>query len=166
MLYLLISVGIIICALQAVISKRLLVTAIWLAGTSALIALMFYLLGAYQVAVIELSVGAGLVTVLFVFAINIAGETPIPLRTIIPRTLAWFFIILMVGLLIWQIIPQSILQTTLENTIDSGFQQTVWYSRQIDSYLQIVIIFAGVLSMLGLLHEDKPNKLAEEGELI
>lgn len=164
MLYLLISVGIIVCALQAVISKRMLVTAIWLAGTSALVSLMFYLLGAYQVAVIELSVGAGLVTILFVFAINIAGETPIPARTIIPKTLAWIFVILMIGLVVWQVIPDSILQGVMENIADTGFQQTVWFSRQIDSYLQIMIIFAGVLSMLGLLHEDKPGNFAAEGE--
>jgi len=52
----------------------LIASALWLAGVSALVSIMCYLLGAYAVAVIELSVGAGLVTVLFVFAISIAGE--------------------------------------------------------------------------------------------
>ncbi len=155
MLYIIILVGVLICAFQAIISKRLLVTALWLAGTSALVALTFYLLGAYQIAVIELSVGAGLVTVLFVFAINIAGETPIPVTTIVPRALAWIFVILMVGLIGWKIIPDPILETALVKSVDAGFQQTVWFSRQLDSYLQIMIIFAGVLSMLGLLKEEQ-----------
>ena len=70
----LVAAGILASAVLAIVSKRLLVSAIWLAVTSALVALMIYLLGAPQVAVIELSVGAGLVTVLFVFAINISGE--------------------------------------------------------------------------------------------
>lgn len=74
MVYVLVAVGILVCAILAIRSKRLLISAIWLAVTSALVALMFYMLGAVQVAVIELSVGAGLVTVLFVFAINISGE--------------------------------------------------------------------------------------------
>ncbi len=75
---LLIVAATLVCALQAVRSRRLLMSALWLAGASALVALMMYLLGAPEVAVIELSVGAGLVTVLFVFAINIAGEEPLP----------------------------------------------------------------------------------------
>ena len=66
--------AIFVCALMAVREERLLISALWLAGTSALAALVMYRLGAPEVAVIELSVGAGLVTVLFVFAINIAGE--------------------------------------------------------------------------------------------
>ncbi|MDO9122475.1 MAG: NADH-quinone oxidoreductase subunit J, partial [Anaerolineaceae bacterium] len=74
MWYVLISVGILACAILAISAKRLLISAIWLAVTSALVALMLFLLGAPQIAVIELSVGAGLVTVLFVFAINISGE--------------------------------------------------------------------------------------------
>lgn len=61
-------------AAQALRARRLLYSALWLAGASALLATIFYQLGAPEVAVIELSVGAGLVTVLFVFAINVAGE--------------------------------------------------------------------------------------------
>ena len=64
--------------------ERLLISALWLAGTSALAALMMYRLGAPEVAVIELSVGAGLVTVLFVFAINIAGEDTPSVRSLVP----------------------------------------------------------------------------------
>ena len=71
------------------LSKRLLVSALWLAGASALVSLVIYLLGAPGVAVIELSVGAGLVTILFVFAINIAGEEPISRHGLIPRPVSW-----------------------------------------------------------------------------
>ena len=63
-----------ICALQAIRAPRLLVSALWLAGCSALLALSIALLGAPEVGVVELSVGAGLVTVIFVFAISVAGE--------------------------------------------------------------------------------------------
>jgi len=155
MWHFLILLAILICAFQAVLSKRLLVTAMWLAGTSALVALLMYLMGAYQIAVIELSVGAGLVTVLFVFAINIAGEEPIPFVSIVPKPIAWFAVLAMVGILVWQILPEEIFKNSLQTAADSGFRYTVWFGRQIDLYLQIMIIFAGVLSMLGLISEER-----------
>ena len=155
MWHFLILLAILICAFLAVISKRLLVTAMWLAGTSALVALLMYLMGAYQIAVIELSVGAGLVTVLFVFAINIAGEEPIPFLSIVPKPLAWIAVIAMVGIFAWQILPNEILKNSLQMAADLGFPYTVWFGRQMDLYLQIFIIFAGVLSMLGLISEEK-----------
>jgi uncharacterized MnhB-related membrane protein len=164
MLHFLILLGILICALQAVLSKRLLVTALWLAGTSALVSLMMYLLGAYQIAVIELSVGAGLVTILFVFAINIAGEEPLPIKAIIPKPIAWILTILMVGVIAWQLLPDPILANPIQGSVDSGFQFTLWYTRQLDLYLQIFIIFAGVLSMLGLLNEEKVKRVVPDKE--
>lgn len=49
-------------------AKSLLASALWLAGVSARVAALLYDLGAHEVAVVELSVGAGLVTVLLLFA--------------------------------------------------------------------------------------------------
>ena len=84
-LYICLVCASIICAIQAIRARRLIVSALWLAGTSAILSLIFYLVGAYLVAVIELSVGAGLVTVLFVFAISIAGEEAVELRSLVPE---------------------------------------------------------------------------------
>ena len=77
---------ILIFAVQAIRTKQLITSALWLAGVSALCSVLFFLFGAQLVAVIELSVGAGLVTVLFVFAISVAGDdalnaTPVPPRS-------------------------------------------------------------------------------------
>src|SRR5579859_905109 len=49
----------VLCALVAVRARRLIAAALWLAGTSAGLALTLYLLDAPYAAVIELSVGAG-----------------------------------------------------------------------------------------------------------
>ncbi len=68
------AAGAVICALQAVRACRLLPAAILLAGVSALTSLLLYSFGAREVAVVELSVGAGLVIILFVFAMSLAGE--------------------------------------------------------------------------------------------
>ena len=89
MLNALIAAGIILCAIQAIRVKKLIAEALWRAGCSGLTALLLYLLGAPEIAVIELSVGAGLVTVLFVFAINIIGdEAPVRMPAIPPGNLA------------------------------------------------------------------------------
>ena len=152
MWHFIILAGILICAFQAVHNKRLLVSAMWLAGTSALVAILMYLIGAYQIAVIELSVGAGLVTVLFVFAINIAGDEPIPDLTFIPKSLARMLTILAVIIIGWQILPFVNFPITLNQ--DAGFQQVVWENRKVDLYLQVVMIFAGVISMMRLLIDD------------
>src|SRR5512136_2242428 len=87
-------------SLEAIRARRLLTSAIWLAGVSALISVVFFLYGARQVAVIELSVGAGLVTVLFVFAISIAGDDIIDTRPILPWPLIIGFSLLFVFLLV------------------------------------------------------------------
>jgi uncharacterized MnhB-related membrane protein len=152
MWHIIILLGILFCAFQAVRDKRLLVSAIWLAGTSALVSIMMYLLGAYQIAVIELSVGAGLVTVLFVFAINIAGDEPIPNLSFIPKWLARIFAILAIVLIGWQLLP--LLNIPINLNLDVGFQQMVWENRKADLYLQVVMIFAGVISMLRLLTDE------------
>lgn len=156
MWHIIILIGILFCAFQAVRNKRLLVSAMWLAGTSALVSIMMYLLGAYQIAVIELSVGAGLVTVLFMFAINIAGDEPIPDLSFIPKFVARLFVLIAIVIIGWQILP--LLNLPINLSKDVGFQVVVWEARKVDLYLQVVMVFAGVISMLRLLtgiHIDK-----------
>ena len=119
-----------ICALQAIRAPRLLVSALWLAGCSALLALSIALLGAPEVGVVELSVGAGLVTIIFVFAINVAGEETIGLTSIVPP-------------LVSPALPRDALP----------FLRALWGERSLDTVLQVALIFSGVLGSLGLLAE-------------
>ncbi len=152
MLSLLLVLLAVVFAILAIRSRRLITSALWLAGVSALCALLFYTLGAQQVAVIELSVGAGLVTVLLVFGISVAGDEPIDKQTILPHLLtiglALLFILFLGVILlpttsIISIIPKN--QTTLS--------QVFWQFRGLDALLQVVVIFSGVLGLLGLLAE-------------
>ena len=149
MLYVLIVLVTLICAIQAIRSFRLLVSALWLAGTSALVSLLMFLLGAPEVAVIELSVGAGLVTVLFVFAINLTGHEKLGFSFVIPRPVSFGLIALAVVLLGYFILPH--VQTALPVLSTLDFRTTLWESRTLDVFLQIVLIFAGVLGVLGFL---------------
>ena len=141
-----------VCAWQAVRAPRLLLAALWLAGASALTALLMYRLGAPEVAVIELSVGAGLVTVLFVFAINIAGEEPpVALRSLVPWPLAALGVLCAVGLAATMVLPA--LRTPAAPGQAVHFPTVLWEQRGLDAVLQVVLIMGGVLAVLGLLAE-------------
>jgi uncharacterized MnhB-related membrane protein len=156
----LILVGMLLCAIMAVRAQKLLISALWLAGSSALVALWIYILGAPEIAVIELSVGAGLVTVLFVFAINIAGEGEAPAKGILPRTVSWGLVIVSIGLLAWFSFSSAIPSAkVLDGEL---FRVDFWQNRAADVLLQIVIIFAGALGILGLLAEGKPHSMKGE----
>lgn len=143
------------CAISAVRAKRLLTSAIWLAAVSALVALTFYRMGAREVAVIELSVGAGLVTVLFVYAIGVAGEDAISAPALVPRPLAWGLVILAALLLGGLALP---LAEAPQSRAESSFAAVLWQQRGLDVLVQVALIFAGVLGILGVLAERQPTR--------
>ncbi len=147
--------GLLVCAVQAARAQYLLHSALWLAGTSALVALEMYLLGAPEVAVIELSVGAGLVTVLFVFAINIAGEEAMTALPVVPKPLAWILVSAFVVLFGWM--TKDILWMKVPMTPPLYFKTVLWENRLLDVLLQIALMFAGVLGVLGLLQDIHPS---------
>ena len=151
MLELVLAVGAVLCALLAISATRLIVSALWLAGSSACVAILLYSFGAFQVAVIELSVGAGLVTVLFVFAIAIAGEEAMTARTLVPPPLAAALVLSAVLLLAWMDLPLAGLQ--VPPSAQSSLTIVLWQQRGLDVLVQVVLIFAGVLGALGLLAE-------------
>jgi uncharacterized MnhB-related membrane protein len=144
--------------LQALRAKRLLVAALWLAGVSLLVSTLLYRLGAAETAVIELSVGAGLVTVLFVFAIAIAGEDAMTGRSIVPGLLGWLLFIAVAALLGWLTLP---IQPTDLEIVEAPFAVVLWQERGLDVLVQIGLIFAGVLGILGLLSEPASERVGE-----
>lgn len=152
MLYALLVAGAIVCAVQAIRSTRLLSAALWLAGVSALVSIILYRMGAQQVAVIELSVGAGLVTVLFVFAISIAGDDAMDARALLPKPLALGLIALFLVVLGVMIFPFKDLGLSID---EPSFASRLWADREMDVLVQIVLIFTGVLCILGLLSDAK-----------
>lgn len=147
----LVLAAMLICALQAIRAPRLLISALWLAGCSALLALAIALLGAPEVGVVELSVGAGLVTVIFVFAISIAGEEATPVASLVPRPLAWVLMGLFLLLLIWLTVPGLVAPALHGDSLP--FLRALWEARSLDTLLQVALIFSGVLGSLGLLAE-------------
>ncbi len=143
-----------IFAIQSLRAKSLIISALWLAGVSALSAVLFFLYGARLVAVIELSVGAGLVTVLFVFAINIAGDDVIGTRPVPPLRWIVSVAVLFVVLLGWFVWPAPA-AASAPAVAEPSLSVLLWQLRGMDLMVQIVLIFSGVLGLLGLLAEAK-----------
>lgn len=148
MLHLLLILLTLFCALRAVTADRLIRSALWLAGVSAFTAILLFRIGAHEVAVIELSVGAGLVTVLFVFAIAIAGEDAMGERPVVPKWLALATTLISVALLAWMVLPAESGQSAGPQ---SDFAAMLWQERGLDALVQVGLIFAGVMGVLGLL---------------
>ena len=151
-LFIVLTLAMLACAFMAFRAKQLIVSALWLAGCSAILSILMYLLGAFAVAVIELSVGAGLVTVLFVFAISIAGDETIGIKSIIPRPIA--LIISLVSIVLLGFMTASSL-VTLPVTAEPSFSDMLWQQRGLDMLVQSGLLFAAVVGMLGLLSEAK-----------
>ncbi|MFB3816326.1 MAG: Na(+)/H(+) antiporter subunit B [Candidatus Methylomirabilales bacterium] len=158
-LYFALGLGALCCAHRAMIARRILSSAIFLACVSALVSATLYLLGAYQVAVIELSVGAGLVTVLLVWAISMTGDDALDARPILPRPLAAATTMLAAVLLGWM--AASLAGRDAAGPVQP-LGEALWGARVLDVWIQIILIFAGVLGVLGLLAEAaRPARHAE-----
>ena len=149
--YLLLIVGLLFCAYRAIVAKRILSATLYLAGISAIISVILYLLGAYQVAVIELSVGAGLVTVLLVYAVSVVGDDANDQASLISRPLAFVLVAAMAILLGWMAYPLMRVAATPGGP--ASLADALWQQRVLDVYIQIALLFSGVLGVLGLLSE-------------
>ncbi|HUF38407.1 MAG TPA: NADH-quinone oxidoreductase subunit J [Anaerolineales bacterium] len=142
--------GALACALQAVRANRLISSALYLAALSLVTAVLMYRLGAAEAAVVELSVGAGLVTVLFVFAIAITGEDAIAARSPVPAPVAWTLTVLAIAALAILIVPP---EPWLAPAAGLPLPELFWEVRGLDALVQVGLIFAGVMGILGLLVE-------------
>jgi len=148
--YLLLSLGAAFCAYRAMISKHLLPSALYLACVSALTTVILYMLGAYEVAVIELSVGAGLVTVLLVYALSVIGEDTFDPASIIPKPFAFLLVAVTAILVGWMAYP---LVSQPAANGDVLLADVLWKHRALDVWVQVALIFSGVMGVLGLLSE-------------
>lgn len=149
--------GMLLCAVMVIRAERLLAAALWLAGVSVFTAMLLYRLGAREAAVIELSVGAGLVTVLFVFAISVAGDQGMKVRSSVPKPLAWGLLAFALGLLLYLTLPPPEVSAI---QAEASFTETLWQGRALDVLVQTVMIFSGVLGFVGLLSESKSEQMA------
>ena len=156
--YILLLSGAVFCAYRATVSKRILSSTLYLACISALTSVVIFMLGATQVAVMELSVGAGLVTVLMVYALSVVGEDALDPVSVIPKPLALGLVGAVAILLGWMVYP-AIQLAAVSGDVDLA--SVLWQNRVLDVWIQIVLIFSGVMGVLGLLSERTPGQTEE-----
>jgi hypothetical protein len=117
---------------------------------------MLYLVGAAIMAVIELSLSVGLITILLVFAISMVGADSPDRRVSHPLNifLVAAMLLLVIGLSVPLLAPQPI-------AAEASFSVTFWQQREADILAQIALIFAGALGVLALLTEQAAPKSSE-----
>lgn len=146
------------CAFLATQSSHLIQATLWLAGVSAFTAILFYLIGAWTVAVVELSVGTGLVTVLIVFAITMIGDTR---ETIAVKRLPLILVLATLILILFFTVPLLSFEPIETQTLS----QNLWQNRELDLLAQIALIFSGVIGVLGLLRTAETRRQASSEPL-
>jgi NADH:ubiquinone oxidoreductase subunit 6 (subunit J) len=138
----------VVCAAAAVRVQRLIGAGIWLAASSAAVACSLYLLDAPYVGAIELSVGAGLVAVLFVFAVVGAGDGAAHARPAVPRRLALVLAAAPVSILAWLVWP--LVSAGQPPAAAGDVATTLWNARGLDVLGQLVLLLTGVMAVLTL----------------
>jgi NADH:ubiquinone oxidoreductase subunit 6 (subunit J) len=149
-IYGILGIAAIFCAYRALVTQRLLISSLYLACVSASVSALLYLLGAHQVAVIELSVGAGLVTVLMVYALSVVGDDAWDEISLLPKPLALGlvgFVIVLLGVMAFPAVEPAL------ETQSNVLTVVLWRERVLDVWVQIALIFSGVMGVLGLLAE-------------
>lgn len=143
--------GLVGCSILAVFFSDLLKAAISLAGASIFLAMIFFEMGATYAGVFEISVVAGLITVLFISTISLTikeeeTKTNKRMRLLFPLVLIGFVLIDLL------VMSQYLVElTSLAGLAETGtFGQIFWGGRTFDLVAQIAIILAGVFCVLAL----------------
>jgi NADH-quinone oxidoreductase subunit J len=156
--FLLLLLSLIISSLCAVMIRNLLKAAIALASTSAILTIVMFILNSPWAAVFELSVCAGLITVVLISAISLTGEKPseeiVKLKKKrLQRFMILPLILVVATALLW--ISWPYLSNWVPKIVSSEatFQEALWNIRQLDILGQIIIILAGVFGIVVLFKE-------------
>jgi len=148
----------VLAALWASMSSVLLRATIALALTSAMLAVAMYAMGARLAAVLELSVCAGLISVVFVSVISLTQRKPF--KEIVRdrvRRLARFWPLPLV--LVAAGVALSFVHAPVQIVLplpggDGDVRTVLWTLRQLDLFGQILILLAGVFGVLILFRKE------------
>lgn len=151
-------IALVVFSVWTVLAGELLFSAIGLALTSALLSCVLFLMDMPWAAVFELSVCAGLITVVFISAISLTrpqGERSEEERALTRRgRLRNIFVLpllLVVAALVVGNLPQLSWQFLGRGaSVDLSVQQLLWFTRRYDLVGQILAILTGVFGVVVL----------------
>jgi len=143
--------GLVVFSAAAIILRDLLKAAICLAAASLLLGIVYFRMNAPYIGVFEISVVAGMITVLFIVTIALT-KTGGDVRE--AKAAEWIFpLVLVLFLAVDILVAKSLINKipALESLPEQGtFGEVLWKMRTFDLVGQIGLIFAGVLGVLAL----------------
>jgi len=158
-----ILIGLLVLVALWTVQTSILRAAIGLALTSVVLTLIMFHMGAPLAAVFELSVCAGLITVVFVSTISMTrpkdeAEAEAEQWTRSKRFHPGFIVAALVGVVLWA--TGYALETYRTATTVASARDVLWNLRRLDLVGQIIIMFVGVFGVVILfkerLHEGEP----------
>ena len=144
-------IGLVIFSVLAIALKDLLKSAISLAVASLLLGIIFFRMNAPYAGVFEISVVAGLITVLFVLTIALTKSGDEVRES---KLVNWVFPLVFVAFLVIDaLVMKGLLGKVpaLASGAETGaFGEVLWRGRTLDLIGQIAVILAGVFAVLAL----------------
>jgi NADH-quinone oxidoreductase subunit J len=155
--------------LAVALVKDLLKAAVALAAASVFLSVVLFQHGAWVAAVFELSVCAGLITVLFVSTVSLTKDSDQNEEAKITGYLLPAFLLFFVGVdffaLKWiEKFIQPAKEIAQAATETSGFSAEFWGARTTDILGQAALILAGVFAILALFKRTAKHHSHEEGK--
>jgi NADH:ubiquinone oxidoreductase subunit 6 (subunit J) len=154
----LLLVGLVVFSVLAILLRDLLKSAIALAVASLLLGIVFFRMNAPYAGVFEISVVAGLITVLFILTIALtkAGDE---VRE--SKLVNWVFPVVFVAFVVIDaLVMKGLLGhvPALAAGAEAGtFGDVLWKGRTLDLVGQIAVILAGVFAVLALFRKREPH---------
>ncbi len=148
-------------AIWTVVTVRLLRAAIGLALTSALLTIVMYRFGSPLAAAFELSVCAGLISVIFVSAITLTSRLSsdrLNQRESEVLRRFWFLplLVIIAGVILYKTsIPIEIIAFEGKTAAQDDVRSIIWNTRHLDLIGQIAILLAGAIGVVLLFKERK-----------
>jgi len=143
--------GLVFFSILAILAKDLIRSAVSLAVASLFLGIIFFRMGAPYAGVFEISVVAGLITVLFILTIALTkADGDVRESKLAPIIFPLVFIAFVV---IDVLVMKSLLHKipAVPGTAESGsFGDVLWKQRTADLVGQLAVILAGVFSVLAL----------------
>ena len=156
---LLILVTMTLTALWTVMARSLLRAALGLALTSAILSIMIYRLAAPLAAAFELSVCAGLISVIFITTISLTQ--PLTMSEVYDRARQrigrfWLLPLLLAFVVIIFIVSETKIVLPLPApAVETDVRNVLWYLRPQDIIGQLAILLAGAYGVVILFREQK-----------
>ena len=151
----------VLAAVWAVMTRSLMMSAVGLAFTSVILSIIIFTLHSPLAAVFELSVCAGLITVVFISTMSLTKpitRTEFKQQTKDRIKRYWYLpvIMILVGLGCALILTAPDLKP-LAPSLENDVRNVMWKIRQMDVLGQIIIILAGVFGVVVLFKERMKN---------